>query len=47
MKQINHIESKKFVIYARKNLVLMIKFTIKSKIIFILLVNTEVLLIIF
>ena len=45
--KINHIESKTFVIYAKKNLVLMIKNITKSEIIVILLLNIKVLLIIF
>ena len=48
MKKINLIKSKKFVIYAKKDLVLIItiKNIIKSEIIVIVLENTEVLLMI-
>ena len=46
-KKINHIASKKFVVYAKKNLVLitMIKNTINSEIIVVILENIEALLI--
>ena len=49
MKKIKYIVSKKFVIYAKKDLALMmaIKYMIKSEIIFIVLENTEVMLIVF
>ena len=49
IEEINHIASKKLVIYAKKNLVLiiMIKNTTKSKIIVITLENIEALLIMF
>ena len=54
MKNINHIKGKKFVIYTRNNLAMIImtmelhlKNIIKSKVVVILLVNIEVLLTIF
>ena len=45
--EINHIKNKIFVIYAKENLIFMIKNTIKSEIIVITLENVKVLLIMF
>ena len=45
--EINHIKNKIFVIYAKENLIFMIKNTIKSEIIVITLENVKMLLIMF